>query len=154
MRVIIWPVQIELPSCSLPDLCFIAFVWKLLKPRIPQVEQITVVKMCIILIKSEISIPYHKNTRTSIKSRKMQLLILPPKSLKNYLFFYFKWCFFHKQNIPERYTFSFSKLVHLFCSFGIWQIAFLLGRERIFFLKPSTFSEVSKILLSDFFSVS
>lgn len=85
----------ELPSHSLPDPCSVAFMWKLLKLGIPEVAQTTVVKMCIILIKSEkISIPYHKNTRTSIKSRKMQFLILSPKSLKNYLVIYFKWFFF------------------------------------------------------------
>lgn len=91
---ITWPVHIELPSRSLLDPCSIVFIWKLLKLRILRVAQTTVVKMCITLIKSEISISYHKTTRSSIKSRNTQLLILSPKSLKNYLFFYFKWLFF------------------------------------------------------------
>lgn len=151
MRVIIWPVRIELPSRSLPDLCFIVFVWKLLKPRIPQVEQITVVKMCIILIKSETSIPYHKNTRTSIKSRKMQLLISSPKSLKNYLFFYFKWCFFTNR-ISWQIHFQFFQTCSFILQLRNLTDTFLAWKGKNFFLKPSTFSEVSKILLSDFFS--
>lgn len=128
---ITWPVQIELPSHSLPGPCSIAFVWKLLKLRIPGVVQTTVVKICITLVKSEIFIPYHKNHQDFYKKQKNATPHFISKIFSKLFILLLQMIFLHKCNIPERYTFSFSKLIHLFCSFGVWQILFLLGRKRI-----------------------
>lgn len=96
----------------------VAFTQKLLKLRIPQVAQTTVLKMCITFIKSEkISIPNHKNSRISIKSQKKEVApLFISKIFYKLIFFNFELFFFINRISLKDLLSTFPKLFIYFAA--------------------------------------